>query len=181
MIVGLFPELSTTGGIPRSGCLTALALASFAEQNGERCHFVSLSDPLGAGSLKTGGREIRFTGCAGSKMRFVSTVCQLAIPQPSIVVALHPDQAPLLGATKILAPGVRSIVVVHGVEVWTPLPAAQRWSLQSADRVLAPSEYTLSRATKEQRLPASKGRKLAWSLGPELDPRLDPSARVWII
>jgi phosphatidyl-myo-inositol dimannoside synthase len=176
MIVGLFPELSTTGGIPRSGCLTALALASFAKQYGERCHFVSLSDPLGVGSLKTGGREIPFTGCGGSKIRFVSLVCQLAIRQPRIIVALHPNQAPVVGATKILAPGVRSIVVVHGVEVWTPLPAARRWSLQSADRVLAPSEYTLSRAMKEQRLPASKGRKVAWSLGPEFDPRLDLAA-----
>jgi phosphatidyl-myo-inositol dimannoside synthase len=174
MIVGLFPELSSTGGIPRSGCLTALALASFAAQRGESCRFVSLSDPLGTGSVKTGGREIHFTGCGGSKPRFVSTGCGLAIRQPSIVVALHPDQAPVLATMKILAPGMRSAVVVHGVEVWTPLPAAQRWSLQSADRVLAPSEYTLSRAMREQRLPAAKGRKLAWSLGPEFDARLAP-------
>lgn len=90
MIVGLFPELSSTGGIPRSGCLTALALASFAAQRGERCRFVSLSDPAGAGSLKTGGRVIRFTGCGRSKMHFVSTVCRLAIRQPRLVVALHP-------------------------------------------------------------------------------------------
>lgn len=176
MIVGLFPELTTPGGIPRSGCLTALALDSFAAQRGERCRFVSLSDPIGAGSLKTGAREIYFTGCGGSRTRFVSATLSLAIRQPSIVVALHPDQAPLLAAMKILAPGMRSAVVVHGIEVWTPLPGAQRWSLQSADRVLAPSEYTLSRAMKEQRLPASKGRKLVWSLGPEFDPRLAPSA-----
>lgn len=175
MIVGLFPELSSTGGIPRSGCLTALALASFATQRGERCRFVSLSDPAGAGSLKTGGRVIRFTGCGRSKMHFVSTVCRLAIRQPRLVVALHPDQAPVIAAMKILAPGMRSAVVVHGVEVWTPLPPVRRWSLQSADRVLAPSEYTLSLAMKEQRLPAAKGRKLAWSLGPEFDPRLAPS------
>ena len=174
MIVGLFPELSTTGGIPRSGCLAALALASFAAQRGESCRFVSLKDPDGALSLKTGAREIRFTGCGRSKTRFVSAALGLAIRQPSLVVALHPDQAPMLAAMKIMAPGMRSVVVVHGVEVWTPLPAVQRWSLQSADRVLAPSEYTLSRAIREQSLQTSNGRKLPWSLGPEFDPRLAP-------
>jgi glycosyltransferase involved in cell wall biosynthesis len=66
--------------------------------------------------------------------------------------------------------------VVHGVEVWTPLSAVRRRSVQSADRVLAPSEDTLSRATEEQRLPAGKGRKLAWSLGPEFDPHAVPAA-----
>jgi phosphatidyl-myo-inositol dimannoside synthase len=176
MIVGLFPELSTTGGIPRSGCLAALALASFAAQRGERCRFVSLRDPDGARSLKTGDREIRFTGCGRSNTRFVSAALGLAIRQLSVVVALHPDQAPVPAAMKILAPGMRSVVVVHGVEVWTPLPAFRRWSLQSADRVLAPSEDTLSRAVKEQCLLATKGRKLTWSLGPEFDPRLAPCA-----
>ena len=172
MIVGLFPEFSTTGGIPRSGCLMALALAAFAAQRRERYRFVSLKDPAGAGSLKTGACEISFTGCGGSKTRFVSTACALAIRQPSVVLALHPHQGPILAAMKILAPGVRTAVVVHGVEVWSPLRDVRRWSLQAADRVLAPSEYTLSRAIEEQHLRAAKGRKLAWSLGPEFDPRL---------
>jgi len=176
MIVGLFPELSSIGGIQRSGCLTALALTSFAEQRGERCRFVSLSDPAGAGAVKIGARELSFIGCGGSKTRFFSAAFGLAIRQPRIVVALHPDLAPMVAAMKMLAPGLRSAVVVHGVEVWTPLPAAQRWSVQSADRVLAPSDYTLSQATKEQHLPIGKGRKLAWSLGPEFDPRRAPSA-----
>jgi glycosyltransferase involved in cell wall biosynthesis len=176
MIVGLFPELSSAGGIPRSGCLTALALASFAAERGESCRLISLNDPAGAGRLKAGTEEIGFTGCGGSESRFVSSALALAIRQPTIVLALHPDLAPLVAAMKILAPGMRRVVVVHGVEVWTPLPAVRRRSLQSADRVLAPSEDTLSRATEEQRLPAGKGRKLAWSLGPEFDPRAVPSA-----
>lgn len=176
MIVGLFPELLNAGGIPRSGCLMALGLASFAERRGERCRFVSLRDPHGPGSIKTGGRQILFVGCGGSKTRLALAALKLAIRQPGIVVALHPDLAPVVSGMKLLAPGIRSVVVVHGVEVWTPLPAAQRWSLQSADRVLAPSADTLSRAIKEQHLPAGKGRKLAWSLGPEFDPRLAPSA-----
>ena len=171
MIVGLFTELLGAGGIQRSGCLTALALTSFAAERGESCRFLSLNDAAAARRLKLGNKEIGFAGCGGSKARLISRASALAILQPSIVVALHPHLAPVVSAMKILAPGMRSGVVVHGVEVWTPLPGIRRWSLQSADRVLAPSEDTLARAAKEQRLRIEKGRKLAWSLGPEFDPR----------
>ena len=40
MIVGLFPQLTGAGGIQRSGCLTAFAMASFAAQRGEKYHFL---------------------------------------------------------------------------------------------------------------------------------------------
>jgi glycosyltransferase involved in cell wall biosynthesis len=177
MIVGLFPELASAGGIQQSGRLTALALASFAVERGETCHFVSLNDPVGKGLLNAGVREIAFTGCGRSHARFISSALRLAMRQPAIVVTLHPNLAPVFAAMKVLAPGMRSAVVVHGVEVWTPLPPLPRWSLQSADRVLAPSEDTLGRARKQQRFPIGKGRKLAWSLGPKFDPRDNPLAK----
>lgn len=176
MIVGLFPELSGTGGIQRSGFLTAIALKSFARERGETCRFISVNDTAAARSLKAGSGEIVFTGFNRSKPRFVSCALGLATRQPSVVVALHPNLAPILAAMKILAPGMRSAVVVHGVEAWTPLPPVRRWALRSADRVLAPSEHTLATALKEQQLSIAKGRKLAWSLGPEFDPRAVPSA-----
>jgi phosphatidyl-myo-inositol dimannoside synthase len=177
MIVGLFTELLGAGGIQRSGSLTALALTSFAADRGESCRFVSLNDAAGARRLKVDHKEVDFTSCGGSKARLISRASALAILQPSLVVALHPHLAPLVSATKILAPGMRSAVIVHGVEVWTPLSAMRRWSLQSADRVLAPSDDTLARAVKIQRLHGEKVRKLAWSLGPEFDPRAVPCAR----
>ena len=174
MIVGLFTELLGAGGIQRSGCLTALALTSLAAKRGEGCRFLSLNDAAAARRLKVGNQEIGFTGCGGSRARLISSASALAIFQPSIVVALHPYLAPVASAMKILAPGMHSAVIVHGVEVWAPLPAIRRWSLHSADRVLAPSKDTLLRAGKEQRLRMEKGRKLAWSLGPEFDPRVVP-------
>jgi phosphatidylinositol alpha-1,6-mannosyltransferase len=169
MIVGLFPDLSSTGGIQRSGCLTALALESFASKSSETCRFISLNDPAGMQSLKIGSGEIVFTGFGRSKPRFVASALRLAAHQPSIVLALHPNLAPVIAAMKIVSPGLRSAVVAHGSEVWTRLPIVRRSSLQSVDRVLAPSEYTLTAMTREQRLLIEKGRKLAWSLGPEFD------------
>jgi phosphatidylinositol alpha-1,6-mannosyltransferase len=176
MIVGLFPELLGAGGIQRSGCLTALGLASFAAQGGERYRFLSLNDAAGAQSFKEGSAEIEFVGYARSKARFVLSALELALRQPTIVVGLHPSLAPVMAAMKIAAPGMRSVVVVHGEEVWKALPAVRRFAVRSADRVLAPSEDTLSRAIEEQRFFSGKGRKLAWSLGPEFDPHAVPIA-----
>jgi len=170
MIVGLFPDLSSTGGIQRSGCLTALALESFAAKRGETCRFISLNDPAGLRSRAVGSSEFVFTGFGRSKTRFAATTLKIAAHQPSIVLALHPNLAPVIAAMKILAPGMRSALVAHGVEIWARLPVVRRFSLQSVDRVLAPSEHTLTAVTREQRLPKEKGRKLAWSLGPEFDP-----------
>ena len=176
MIVGLFPELTGTGGIQRSGCLAAFAMALFAAQRGEKYRFLSLNDPAGDGLLGAGSLKIGFTGYGETKARFISSACGQSLLQPIIVLALHPNLAPLVAAMKLLAPGMRSAVVVHGVEVWTALPAIRRWSLQSADRILAPSEYTLSRAMREQHIFHGKGRKLAWSLDPEFDSQPRPFA-----
>lgn len=175
MIVGLFSALSSTGGIQRSGFLTALALASSAAERGESCQFISLTDAAGLQSLRAGSAGIVFTGFGCSKERFVTSALKAAIHQPEIVLALHPNLAPVVSAMKILAPGIHSAIVVHGVEVWKPLPAIWRCSLRSMDRVLAPSENTLAEAITAQHVPISKGRKLAWSLGPEFDPRALPS------
>jgi phosphatidyl-myo-inositol dimannoside synthase len=174
MIVGLFPDLSSTGGIQRSGWLTALGLQSFATKIGNTCRFISLNDPASRRSLKVGSAEIVFTGFGRSKSQFAASALKLAAHQPSIVMGLHPNLAPVIAAMKILSPGMRSAVVAHGVEVWTPLPIVRRLSLQSVDRVLAPSEHTLTAMIREQRLPTNKGRKLAWSLGPDFNPGAAP-------
>jgi phosphatidylinositol alpha-1,6-mannosyltransferase len=171
MIAGLFTELLGAGGIQRSGSLTACALERFAAGHEENYRFLTLNDAAGQHSIKIGSQEIAFTGCGGSKSRFVSSACALAVRQPVIVLALHPNLAPVACTMKLLAPGLRSVVVVHGVEVWTPLPAIRRWALQSADRIVAPSQDTLSRALKQQNLFPAKGRKIEWSLGPEFDPQ----------
>ena len=170
MIVGLFPELTTPGGIQRSSVLTALALTLLARGRGESYRFLTLSDaPRGIRSLASAGQEICFTSCGGDKSRLLSHALALAVRQPRVVVALHPNLAPVAVLMKLLAPGMRTVVVAHGVEVWTPLSFVRRIALRSADRVLAPSHDTVSRAVKEQRLLATKVRRLAWSLGPEFD------------
>lgn len=171
MIVGLFPELSGAGGIQRSGRLTAAALLSYASGHNETCTFLSLNDQTITASLRLGSKEIQFTGFNRSKLRFAAAAWQAAGRHPTLVVALHPNLAPIVAAMKFRSPRTRAVIFGHGVEVWSPLSPARRWSLRRCDLVLAPSAYTVGQLSSQQGIEPEKTGKLAWSLGPEFDVR----------
>ena len=170
MIVGLFPELASAGGVQRAGRLTAAVLASLAARRGEAWSFLSLNDPPQASPLRVGSQEIAISGFHRSKFRFFHAAWNAARRRPSLVVALHPYLAPVVAAMKLCAPATRTVVFAHGVEVWTPLPFIRRRSLQLADLVFAPSTDTARQLAARQGLLSDKVRRLPWSLGPEFDP-----------
>lgn len=169
MIVGLFPELASTGGVQRAGRLTAAALAALADRRGEPCLFLSLNDPQDASPFTVGTQKIAFTGFHRSKPRFLLTVWQAARRQPSLIFALHPNLAPVVATMKMAAPAARTAIFAHGIEVWTPLPLIRRKSLQRADLVFAPSADTARQLTAQQGVSQQNICRLPWSLGPEFD------------
>ena len=176
MIVGLFPELASAGGVQRAGRLTAAVLASFAANRGQAWRFLSLNDPPEASPLRVGSQEIVFTGFSRSKLRFFNAAWKAARQRPSLIVALHPHLAPVVAAMKLCAPAVREVIFAHGLEVWTPLPFIRRRSLQLADLVFAPSNDTARQLAAQQGLPSKKICRLPWSLGPEFDSATPVSA-----
>jgi glycosyltransferase involved in cell wall biosynthesis len=169
MIVGLFPELASLGGVQRAGRLTAAALASYAARSGQPWRFLSLNDPPQASPLTVGPQGIAFSGCGRSKVSFFLAAWVAARKQPSLIVALHPNLAPVVAAMKVRAPAARVVIFAHGIEVWTPLPFVRRRSLQTANLVFAPSADTARQLSAQQGLPQGKVRRLPWSLGPEVD------------
>ena len=169
MIVGLFPELASAGGVQRAGRLTAAVLASFAARRGLAWRFLSLNDPPESPPLRVGSQEIAFAGFHRSKLRFFRAAWNAARSRPSLIVALHPHLAPVAAAMKLRAASGRTVVFAHGLEVWTPLPVLRRRSLQLADLVFAPSMDTARQLAEQQGLQSEKVRKLHWSLGPEFD------------
>jgi phosphatidylinositol alpha-1,6-mannosyltransferase len=177
MILGLFPGLSTPGGVQRAGGLTAAVLASFAKERDEPYTFLSLNDPADKALLQIGSEKIAFTGFGRSKRTFLRAALRTAFKRPSLVVALHPNLAPVVAAVKMFAPRTRSIIFAHGVEVWAPLGPGRRWSLRRSDLVLAPSADTVRQLVTQQGVADEKVRKLPWSLGPEFDPSALPCAR----
>jgi glycosyltransferase involved in cell wall biosynthesis len=169
VIVGLFPELTSAGGVQRAGRLTAAALASLADRRGEPWHFLSLNDPPDASPFRVGSQEITFSGFDRSKPRFLQAAWNAARGQPTLIFALHPHLAPVVAAMKLAAPAAHTAIFAHGLEVWTPLPFIRRSSLQRADLVFAPSADTARQLATQQGLPHSKIRRLPWSLGPEFN------------
>src|SRR5215468_10488465 len=98
VIIGLFPELTSAGGVQRAGRLTAAAIASFAEHRGESWHFLSLNDPQSSSPFTVGAQQIAFSGFGRSKSNFLRAAWAAARPQPSLIFALHPNLAPVVAA-----------------------------------------------------------------------------------
>jgi glycosyltransferase involved in cell wall biosynthesis len=176
VLIGLFPELDAPGGVQRAGRHLASVMTEFALSRGMECRILSLNDGPELKRLMVAGREIVFTGCARAKGRFLTTAIRAA-RRPSgkgkskmkLVVAGHPNLAPVARAMRLAAPGLKSIICTHGVEVWEPLARLRQMALRSASRVLAPSKYTADHVAAVQRVATEKIRVLPWALDPEFE------------
>lgn len=167
MIVGLFPELLGAGGVQRAGRHIAAALAAYARRAGMGHSFLSLNDPAGCHSGAVGERGFLFRGFGRAKARFVSAALHVRLARPRLVVAAHPNLAPVGWMMKRTARDLRMVVVAYGIDVWSRLPAHRRWAVLGADVVLAPSSDTAHRLVTVQRLPERRVGRLPLGLDPE--------------
>lgn len=169
-IIGLFPELLGVGGIQEAGRLTAAALSEIASRDGWSTEFLGLNDPPGPHSLDSGGRVIALRGLGRAKVRFalaaIGRARSCARDGACIVLAGHPYLAVPAGWMQRACPRLKTVVMSHGVEVWTPLPLFRRWALLRANLVLAPSRDTAQKLAHVQGVSAEKIRRLAWPLSP---------------
>lgn len=167
MIVALFPELMSFGGVQLAGRELAAAASAIAKERGWRFHALSLNDKSGEHESCVGCFGFKFCGLGRNKSRFLLSALQTAREQPHIILAAHPNLAPVAMAMKCFASKAQVIVCVHGIEVWRPLSAIRGLSLRRADLVLAPSADTARKAEEVQHVASKKIRKLPWALDPE--------------
>ena len=156
-----------------STALSVLLLAAFAMSQNPQ------GPPKPAPELKRltiGAQEIVFTGSERAKGRFVAAAIRAARKRAGkgkrnikLVVAGHPNLAPVIRAMRLGAPRLKSIICTHGVEVWEPLSRLRRSALRSADLVLAPSKYTAEHVAAIQRVTSEKIRVLPWALDPQFE------------
>jgi len=118
MIVGLFPELLSAGGVQRAGRHVAAVASKFAAERGWACRFLSLNDPQGLHMVRVGLSEFSVSGYGHSKSQFVLAALRAAGRQPLLVLALHPHLAPVVALMRLRSRHFRSIVFAHGIEVW---------------------------------------------------------------
>jgi phosphatidylinositol alpha-1,6-mannosyltransferase len=185
VLIGLFPELDGPGGVQRAGRHLASVMTEFAASRGMECRILSLNDGPELQRLTVADREIVFTGSERAKGRFLATAIRAARRQAGrgkskikLVVAGHPNLAPVASAMRFAAPRLKSIVCTHGVEVWDPLPRMRRMALRRADVVLAPSKYTADHVAAIQRVATQKIRVLPWALDPQFEALAPQSGKV---
>lgn len=166
-IVALFTDLLGVGGVQQAGRITSMALAEIARERGWTIEFLSLNDSCGMHSLD-GADEIRLRSFARNKAGFAFAALRQAagLDAGGIVLAGHPNLAPVAAWMRRLRPPLRVVAMSHGIEVWEPLAAHRRKALQRAYRVLAPSSFTERRLVEVQGVAAEKVRRLPWPMRP---------------
>jgi phosphatidyl-myo-inositol dimannoside synthase len=178
VIIGLFSELDSPGGIQRAGRHVAAVLTEFAKGRGMECRLLSLNESPELHRMSVGGREFVFTGSDGGKARFTAAALRAARRRAQLVVAVHPHLAPVARGLRIIAPRIRSVVCTHGIEVWEPLSRVRRAALRKASLVLAPSKYTAEHVAADQQVPAERIRVLPWALDPQFEAQALAASRI---
>lgn len=169
VLIGLFPELDAPGGIQRAGRHLAFVMSEYASAHKQEYRMLSLNDSPELHRMRVGEREFVFTGAARGKARFAATALRAASRRPQLVLAAHPNLAPLVLAMNVAAPRMKSIICTHGIEVWEPLSPIRRRALRRATLVLAPSRATADFLVSVQGVAPQKVRVLPWGLDPDFE------------
>jgi glycosyltransferase involved in cell wall biosynthesis len=165
-IVGLFPELLANGGVQEAGRQTAIALTAIARARGWSTRYLALNDPLGGQVIQVQTRSVQFTGFQRGKVRFILATIRNATPNVRVIIAGHPNLGPPASLMRRFARNAKTVIVTHGVDVWTHLTPSRRRALLAADVVLAPSSYTIERLTSIHGIRRRKIQLLPWPIDP---------------
>ncbi len=177
MLIGIFSELDAPGGIQRAGRHIAAVLTEYADSRSMECRLFSLNDSPELHRMSVGEREFVFTGCERAKGRFAATALRSARRHAKLVIAVHPNLAPVTQTMRLAAPRMRTIICTHGIEVCEPLSPVRRRSLRRAHLVLAPSQNTADHVITHQNVKPERIRVLPWALDPEFEALLPAASK----
>jgi phosphatidylinositol alpha-1,6-mannosyltransferase len=170
-VIGLFPELLGIGGVQEAGRQTARALSTIADEHGWELQLISLNDAHGKHQVPSCDGPVGFFGFGRRKISFILSVMHqvlwLGRDSLNLLLAAHPNLAPPASGMKRFSRSARTIVMTHGVEVWSRLSSIRRSALLHADLVVAPSGDTVEKVAAVQGVRRESIRKLGWPLSPE--------------
>ena len=165
MILGLFSEALTAGGIQRVALHTATALDTIARETNRGAQFLSLNDAVGDHEQAVDGRSIRIRGYGTSKAAFARGALASSGGVTDVYVN-HVGLVPVGAAVRFAHPSSRLWIHLHGVEAWSPLPLSRRTLLRVATGFLSISNYTAERAVESQGIQRERIRLLPNALDP---------------
>ena len=128
--------------------------------------------------MRVGDREYVFTGAARGKARLAVSALKAARRHAKLVLAAHPNLAPIIQAMNVVAPKMKSIVCTHGIEVGEPLSRLRRRALQRATLVLAPSCATAECVISVQGVAPERVRVIPWGLDPDFETKVSGDSPV---
>ncbi len=166
MILGVFPELDGVGGVQCASRHLAAVLTAYARRVGGSVRMLALNDALGKHRSQVGGCEIEYEGFGRGRWALTQACWRSTNRDTLLLLAAHPNLAPLVSVAKLSSPSARAVVVCHGVEVWIPLSWLRRVALAHADCVLAPSRHTAEQLTLQQNIRHERVHVLPWALEP---------------
>jgi glycosyltransferase involved in cell wall biosynthesis len=171
------PELfAGGGGITRILRLYLKALCELAPEGGQ-VRFVSLNDmDADSGDLRrySNDRLVEWRICRRKRMDFILTSIRMALKSDRIICG-HVAQLPIAWAASWLRPGLKYILVAHGIEVWRPFTSLERRAIRGAHRVLCVSEYTRRQVLENCPIPEDRTAVLPNALDPYMDSEVPPS------
>lgn len=145
----------------------AAVLADYAEECGMPYRFLGLNDAPGLHQARVGEYGFAFRGFGRSKERFVLAALRLALGDPQLIVAAHPNLGPVARTMKFLTPRLGYLVLAYGIEVWKPLPVLRRWALREADLIVGISTDTVQKLLSVQNVPERKLHHLPLAIDPD--------------
>ncbi len=169
----LAPELFTTdSGIPRILRLYLKAMCDLASEK-DCVRFVSLNDTsVDSADLRpyTSAHSLdQWQTCNRDKRHFVRSTLRLS-GGVKLIICGHVAQLPVAWLASWLRPGLRYVLVAHGIEVWRSFTFLERRALKGAWRVFCVSEFTRNELLKNIPLDPARVIVLPNALDPELMP-----------
>jgi glycosyltransferase involved in cell wall biosynthesis len=154
----LLPEVfGASGGIQMYCRSLCLAVGEWAQRNNSTVSAIVLNDNAPPDTRYVNGRFDTFTTVGKSKSRFIkSFMRQVAASRHDVLICGHVSLAPLALASRLFNPGIKTVVVTYGVDVWRPLSTLDRSALRNADKVLAISEFTRDEVVERHSVPRER-------------------------
>jgi phosphatidyl-myo-inositol dimannoside synthase len=144
----LFTEVFANGGIQRFN-QTLLDACSRLEIE---CTVLSLNDTAASIAKHSGWPNVSLAGFSGNRLGFAraAALSMLRGRYQRLVVG-HINFLTLAAAIQTLRPfrRITSLLIAHGIEVWSGLNKARRHALSGTDRVLCVSDYTRRRILEQ--------------------------------
>ncbi len=132
---------SATGGIEKVGRVICKVLTELTAGNSlSNLAVYSMYDETNEVNVKYISPAF-FKGFGQRKLRFVQAAVKKGCTA-KVVLLSHINLLTIGYVIKLFCPGIKLILIAHGIEVWEPLKGYKKYMLRKCDKIICVSEFT---------------------------------------